>query len=113
MKKIFEVTLGIITSIGGYLDVGTIATTIAAGPLFGFRMIWVVVLGTVCIIFLVEMSGRLAAVSHHTIHSAMRERLGFPFFLATLAVEVAVNLILLSAEIGGVCFAPQLFTGVD
>lgn len=29
MKKIFEIALGIVTSIGGFLDVGAIATALA------------------------------------------------------------------------------------
>ena len=55
-----------------------IATASQAGALFGFRHLWVI-LGTLCTIFLVEMSGRFAAVSKHTIRGAMRERLGASF----------------------------------
>ena len=54
MKKALEITLGIVTSIGGFLDVGAIATAAQAGAAFGFQLIWVVVLGTICVIFLVE-----------------------------------------------------------
>lgn len=67
MKKILEIALGIVTSIGGFLDVGAIATAAEAGSTYGFKLIWVIILGTICVIFLVEMSGRLAAVSKHTL----------------------------------------------
>ncbi|MFL5449848.1 MAG: divalent metal cation transporter, partial [Gemmatimonadales bacterium] len=58
MGKLLKIALGIFTSIGGFLEVGAIATTAQAGSAFGFSLIWSVVLGTVCVIFLVEMSGR-------------------------------------------------------
>lgn len=73
MSKLLRITLGIFTSIGGVLEVGAIATTAQAGSVFGFQLLWAVLLGTICVIFLVEMSGRLAAVSHHTIKDALRE----------------------------------------
>src|SRR6185295_2909085 len=71
------------------------------------------VLGGLCLIFLVEMSGRFSAVSKHTIPDAMRERFGFNFFIAPLAAVVLVILLVLAAEIGGVCIALELLTGVD
>jgi len=70
LKKVLEITLGILTSVGGFLDVGAIATAVEAGASFKFQLIWVVALGTICVIFLVEMSGRLAAVSRHTLVEA-------------------------------------------
>ena len=78
-KKLLEITLGIVTAIGGFPDVGAIATAAQAGAAFGFQLMWVIVLGTICVIFLVEMSGRLAAVSQHTLVDAMRERFGINF----------------------------------
>lgn len=112
MKRFFEVALGIVTSIGGYLDAGTIATTAAAGALFGMGLLWAIPLGTICAIFLVEMSGRLAAISKHTLRDAMRERLGFDFFAATLVLGVLVDLSVLAAELGGVAIAVELLTGI-
>lgn len=52
MKKILEIALGIVTSIGGFLDVGAIATAAEAGSIYGFQLIWVIILGTICVIFL-------------------------------------------------------------
>jgi len=37
MKKALEITLGILTSIGGFLDAGAIATGAQAGAAFGFE----------------------------------------------------------------------------
>ncbi len=113
MKKMLEITLGIVTSIGGFLDVGAIATAAQAGAAFGFQLAWVIALGTVCVIFLVEMSGRLAAVSRHTLVDAMRERFGFNFHLIPFSAELIVDVLALGAEIGGVCLALQLLTGIS
>src|SRR5689334_24632537 len=113
MKKILEIALGIVTSIGGFLDVGAIATAAEAGSRYGFQLIWVIVLGTICVISLVEMSGRLAAVSKHTLAAAVRERFGFNFYIIPLVAEIVVDYLVLAAEIGGVCIALQLLTGIS
>jgi Mn2+/Fe2+ NRAMP family transporter len=112
MKKALEVTLGIVTSIGGFLDVGAIATTAQAGAIYGFQLEWAIALGTICLMFLVEMSGRLPAVSRHPIRAAVRERFGFTLYVWTMLADTAVNVLVLAAEIGGVCLAIQLLTGI-
>lgn len=112
MKKILEVALGILTSIGGFLDVGAFATAVQAGAAFGFELIWALLLGTLCIIFLVEMAGRLAAVSKHTLADAVRERFGFKFATIPFVAEIFIDFLVLAAEIGGVCIALQLVTGI-
>ncbi|TGT35536.1 divalent metal cation transporter, partial [Mesorhizobium sp. M8A.F.Ca.ET.167.01.1.1] len=58
MKKLLEISLGIVTSVGGFLEVGSMTTAAQAGATFGFTLIWAILLGTICIMFLVEMAGR-------------------------------------------------------
>jgi Mn2+/Fe2+ NRAMP family transporter len=112
MKKILEIALGIVTSVGGFLEIGSIATAAQAGAEFSFQLIWAIVLGGTCIIFLVEQSGRFAAVSGRTLPDAIRERFGFNYFAFMYLVLGLVSLMVLSAEIGGVCVALELGTGV-
>ena len=112
MKKILQLALGIVTSVGGFLEIGSIATAAQAGAAFGYQLVWSVVLGTICIAFLVEMSGRCAAVSKHTIPVAMRERFGARFYAVPLVVMLAVSLLVLAAELGGVAAALELATGI-
>jgi Mn2+/Fe2+ NRAMP family transporter len=112
-KQLIEVALGVLTSVGGYLDVGAVATSAQAGAEFGFRHLWVLGLGTLVVIFLVEMAGRFAAVSGHPLRAALRERLGFNFFVATSAAEMVVGVLVLASEIGGIALALQLVTGVS
>jgi Mn2+/Fe2+ NRAMP family transporter len=112
MKKILEIALGIVTSVGGFLEIGSIATAAQAGSDFSFQLIWAIVLGGICIIFLVEQAGRFSAVSKRTIPDAIRERFGFNYFAFLYLVLALVMLLVLSAEIGGVCIALELATGI-
>jgi Mn2+/Fe2+ NRAMP family transporter len=112
VKKIFEIALGIVTSVGGFLEIGSIVTAAQAGALFRFQLLWPIALGGLCVIFLVEMSGRLAAVSRHTIIDAMRERFGFRFFVLFAVATMLVMLLVLAAEIGGMAVALELATGL-
>jgi NRAMP (natural resistance-associated macrophage protein)-like metal ion transporter len=108
---LLQIALGVITGIGGFLEVGSIATSAEAGASFRYSLIWTVVLATVCLIFLVEMSGRLAAVSKHAIADAVRERFGFRFVVVPRVAETIVNILVLAAELGGVSMAVHLVTG--
>ena len=112
MKKILQLTLGIVTSVGGFLEIGSVTTAAQAGASFGYQLLWAILLGTICLIFLIEMSGRLAAVSKHTIVDAMRERFGFPFFFFVLIGMVIVAFLVLVAELGGIGFSLQILTGI-
>ena len=112
MSKALQVALGVVTAFGGFLEAGSIATSAQAGSEFGYRLLWVLALGTLCLVFLVEMSGRLAAISHHTIAAAVRERFGFTFYLLPLVGMVLVGLLTLVAELGAICIALQFATGI-
>ncbi|HEY4425516.1 MAG TPA: divalent metal cation transporter [Pyrinomonadaceae bacterium] len=112
MKKIVEIALGIVTSVGGFLEIGSIATAAQAGADFSFQLIWAIALGGLCIIFLVEQAGRFSAVSGRTIPDAIRERFGFNYFAFLYIVLALVSLLVLAAEIGGVCIALELATGI-
>ena len=113
MSKLFEIALGIVTGIGGFLEAGSLATAAQAGSMFGYQLIWAIAVGSICIAFLVEMAGRLAAVSHHTLPDAMRERFGIAFFLLPLAAVGVISFLVLASEIGGVTLALEFATGVS
>jgi len=113
MKKFLEIGLGIVTGVGGFLDIGSITTAAQAGALYGFQLAWAIVLGALCIIFLAEQSGRLAAISHRTITDAIRERFGSNYFIVLFGVLGVVMLLALGAELGGVCIAVEFMTGID
>jgi len=113
MKNLTKIGLGILTSVGGYLEVGSIGTALQAGARFRYELLWALAIGTVCVAFLVEMTGRLAAVSQHTIVDAMRKRFGFRVQLWPLLAQIVVDLFVLASEIGGASLALELATGVS
>jgi Mn2+/Fe2+ NRAMP family transporter len=112
MKKWGEIALGIVTGIGGFLEVGSIATSSQAGAEYGYRLIWVLVLGTVSLAILMEITGRMAAVSRRSYVDLLRETFGLRFFLVPLVAVFVVSVLVLASEIGGVSVALQLATGI-
>ena len=110
--KIFKVALGILAAIGGFVDIGDLVFNVAAGATFGYQLLWVVVIGVVGIIVYSEMCGRVAAVSGKAVFDAVRERVGFKAGLAALVSAQFVNLLTLTAEIGGLAICLQLLSGL-
>ncbi|HET9794113.1 MAG TPA: divalent metal cation transporter [Thermoanaerobaculia bacterium] len=112
MKNVLKITLGIVTSIAGFLEVGSISTAAQAGAAFHFGLLWAIAGATICLIALVEMSGRLAATSRHTVSDAVRERFGFRFSALPLAAEIVLDTLVLAAELGGAAVAVEIATSV-
>ena len=110
--KIFQVALGILAAIGGFVDIGDLVFNVSAGATFGYQLLWVVVIGVVGISVYSEMCGRVAAVSGKAVFDAVRERLGFRTGLMALVSAQVVNLMTLTAEIGGVAICLQLLSGL-
>jgi hypothetical protein len=76
MKRLFSVALGILTAIGGFVDIGDLVTNAVVGSRFGLGLVWVVLVGVVGICVFAQMSGRVAAVSGRATFEIIRERLG-------------------------------------
>jgi Mn2+/Fe2+ NRAMP family transporter len=112
MSAVFDLILGVVTSIGGFVEAGSISTAAQAGSEFGFQMLWAIAAATAMLAMLVEMSGRLAGVSHKPVAAAVRERFGIQFQAVPLAGELMIDLLLLAAELGGAAIAVKLLTGI-
>jgi manganese transport protein len=112
MKKVFAVALGILTAIGGFLDIGDLVMNAVVGSRFGLALAWVVVVGIIGICLFAEMAGRVAVVSGRATFEIIRERLGPRMAGANLTASFFINLMTLTAEIGGVALALQLATDV-
>jgi len=111
--KIFQVALGILTAIGGFVDIGDLVTNGLVGARYGLSLAWATVLGTVGICLYAEMSGRVAAVTGRGTFDLVRERLGPRAGLANLIASFLVTGLTLAAEIGGVALALELATSVN
>src|SRR5829696_2677933 len=77
------------------------------------QLLWALALGTIIVIFLVEMSGRFAAVTGKAIPEALREHFGVRVTIPPMAVVLLLHFLTLAAEIGGVSLALQLITGIS
>jgi len=112
MKKWAELALGVVTSMGGFLEVGSIATGVQGGASFGFQLGWALLLGTICLAILMEATGRLAAVSGRSYADLLREHMGIRFFIVPLVAVLIPSFLVLVSEIGGVAIALQMATGI-
>ncbi|HEX3393899.1 MAG TPA: divalent metal cation transporter [Acidimicrobiales bacterium] len=113
MKRAVQVTLGILTAIGGFVDIGDLVANSETGARFGLNLAWVVVVGVIGIIVFAEMAGRVATVSRRPVFDLVRERLGPAFGLANLIASFFINFLTLTAEIAGVAIALSLVASVD
>jgi len=111
VKKLVGLTLGIMTALGGFVDLGQIVFTMQAGALFGYALLWAIVLGTAGTIIYMEMCGRVAVVAKEPVFAVIRSRLPFPAGLATLVASNLLNLITCAAELGGIATLLHLLTG--
>ena len=102
MKKIFAVALGVLTAIGGFLDIGDLVTNAVVGSRFGLALVWVIPVGVLGICLYAQMAGRVAAVSGRATFEIIRERLGPRTAAANLSASFLINLMTVTAEIGGV-----------
>src|SRR5204863_5623909 len=81
VKKALQVTLGILTAIGGFVDIGDLVANAETGARFKLALAWAVIVGAIGIVVYAEMAGRVAAVTHRPVFSLVRERLGPGFGL--------------------------------
>ncbi len=112
MKRLLSVALGILTAIGGFVDIGDLVANALVGSRFGLSLVWATLLGVVGICLFAEMSGRVAAVTGRATFDLVRERLGPRAGLANLVASVLVTMLTFTAEIGGVALALELATSV-
>ncbi|MFD5247733.1 NRAMP family divalent metal transporter [Amycolatopsis sp. NPDC058340] len=112
-KRLLAITLGILTAVGGFVDIGDLVESSVVGARYGMAMLWVTVLGVVGICVYADMSGRIAAVTGRPVFDLIRERLGPRVALLNLAGSFLVTLLTVSAEIGGIAIAIELASSVD
>jgi Mn2+/Fe2+ NRAMP family transporter len=112
VKKYLGVALGVLTAIGGFVDIGDLVTNAQVGARFGLSLAWATVLGVAGICVFAEMSGRVAAVSGRPTFDLVRERIGPRFGMLNLISSMLITLLTFAAEIGGVSLAIQLVVSV-
>lgn len=112
MSKVFAFTLGTLTAIGGFLDIGDLVADAQVGARFGLRLAWVTVIATIGIVCFSEMAGRIAIKTEELPLTMARSRLGPRYAFGALLATFSVTSLLVMAELSGVALALQLATSV-
>ena len=107
-----ELTLGIMTAVGGFVDISELVFAAKAGSQFGYALIWVFAFSTIGIVVFSEMSGRVAAAAKQPVFNLMRHRLGLKLGLSTLIASIISNLVTCAAEVGGTALILNYLTGL-
>ncbi len=113
MKRILGIMLGVLTAIGGFVDMGDLVANAETGGRFRMNLAWVVVVGVIGIVVYAEMAGRVTALCNRPVFDLVRERLGPRFGLANLLASFFINFLTLTAEIAGVALSLSLVASVD
>jgi Mn2+/Fe2+ NRAMP family transporter len=113
VKKVFQIFLGVLAAIGGFVDIGELVANTEAGARYGLALVWPVLVGVVVMVLYAEMSGRIATLSQRPVFDLVRERLGERAALANLAGSVGVNFLTMTAEMAGVALSFQLAADVS
>jgi manganese transport protein len=111
VSRILEIFLGILTAMGGFVEIGELTFMMNAGSHFQYRLLWVVVLGVVGITVYGEIAGRVAAVRRQAVFNVVRERAGIRLGLLTLVAATFVCLLTCAAEIGAIALLWELLSG--
>jgi manganese transport protein len=112
MNRILGLALGILSSIGGFVDVGDIVASGTIGARYGLSLLWVLVLGVIGICCYADMSGRIAAASGRPVYDLIRERLGPSAAMVNLGAALLVTLMTLTAQIGGIALIFELASDI-
>lgn len=108
MKKLFQIALGLIAAVGGFVDIGELVFNTQAGADFRYQLLWAVPVGVIGIVVFAEMTGRVATVSGRPVFDVVRMRMGLNVGLVTLVASLLINLLTLAAEAGGAAIVLQL-----
>ena len=77
LSKVFQIALGVVAALGGFVDIGELVFNSQAGAEFGYQLLWTVPIGVVGIATYAEMCGRVATGTKRPVFDVVRQRLGF------------------------------------
>ncbi|GAC1552829.1 MAG: Nramp family divalent metal transporter [Herpetosiphon sp.] len=99
---------GLIASNAGN-DAGAIATYSSAGAQFGYDLLWLMLLITISLAVVQEMSGRLGAATGRGLLDLIRERFGLGWSVFAVILVLIANIGLIVSEFVGVGASMELF----
>ncbi len=89
-------------------DAGSIATYSQAGAAYGYQLLWVILIITVSLVVVQEMSARLGAATGRGLLDLIRERFGIGWALLAVAVVMLADTGLIISEFVGIGAAAEL-----
>ena len=99
---------GLITS-NADNDAGGIATYSQAGAQFGYKMLWLLVVITICLAVVNEMSARMGVVTGKGLADLIREKFGVRSTTFAMLLLLVANAFTTMAEFAGIAAGMQLF----
>ena len=99
---------GIITAAADN-DAGGITTYSVAGAKYGFQLLWVLLVITVVLVVVQEMSARMGAVTQKGLGELIREEFGVKWTLFALTALLVANLATTVAEFAGIAASLGMF----
>jgi NRAMP (natural resistance-associated macrophage protein)-like metal ion transporter len=90
-------------------DAGGIATYSIAGAEEGYGLLWALVLLTIALAVIQEMSSRMGVVTGKGFGDLVREQFGVRVTLAVMALLIVANLTITVAEFAGIAASMELF----
>ena len=111
-SRLLAFTLGTLSAIGGFIDIGDLVADAQVGARFGLRLAWVTLFSVVGIMCFAEMAGRIAIKTQRPALELARSRLGPRFGLFGALGAFFVTGLLVMAELAGIALALQLATSV-
>jgi manganese transport protein len=113
VKKVFQLALGIIAAIGGFVDIGDLVFNAQAGATYSYAPLWAVPVGVVGIVVYAEMSGRVSAIAKKPTFALVRDRYGESLGRVALVGSLVLTVLTLAAELGGLGFILNYFFDVS
>jgi Mn2+/Fe2+ NRAMP family transporter len=107
------ISLGVLTAVGGFVDMGGIIACSQAGALYGLSLVWTLIPGLIGLIVYADMSGRVVIASGRTLFDVMRARLGFRVASIPLVATAIVNTLTLVIELAGMTLTLELATRIS
>jgi Mn2+/Fe2+ NRAMP family transporter len=106
-----EIGPGVITG-GADNDPAGIVTYTTVGALYGYALLWVLLLCTPLMIVVQEMASRLALVKKKGFSSIIKEHYGNKIAVTTMSLLFIVNIATIGADIAGIAAVLGLITGI-
>src|ERR687889_525135 len=96
-SKLFAFTLGTLSAIGGFIDIGDLVADALVGARFGLGLAWVTIISVIGIACFAEMSARITVQTRRPAFDLLRSRLGPRVALVGLIGAFAVTGLLVMA----------------